>query len=226
MVQSGFVVHPVQRLISDEQISLFSAFAVSNISDAMGRTRGSSQLRPFHNGAPMAGRAITVRTVPGDNLMVHKAIDLAGPGDVIVVDAGGVGYSATIGELMTTYARTRGVAGFVIDGAVRDSAQLAKSDLPVYARGISPRGPSRVGPGEINVTVSVDGVVVHPGDLIVGDADGMIAIRAHDLDDVARGVRAIEEKERDLLAQMKQGLVDRSWVDEALERLGCDTTRV
>lgn len=226
MLQSGFAVHPVQRLVSDEQVSLFAGFAVSNISDAMGRTIGSTGLRAFHNGAPMAGRAITVRTVPGDNLMIHKAIDMASAGDVIVVDAGGLGYNATIGELMTTYARLRGVAGFVVDGAVRDTAELARSDLPVYARGVSPRGPTRLGPGEINVTVCVDGVVVHPGDLVLGDADGVIAIRPHEIDALAHEVRAIEDKERTLLSQMSRGEVDRAWVDETLNRLGCDMSRI
>lgn len=220
MTQPGFVVHPVRRLVTDEQISRFSSFAVSNISDAMSRTNGTTHLRAFHRGETVIGRALTVKTMPADNLMVHKAIDMAGPGDVIVVDAGGQLFNATIGELMSTYARSRGVAGFVIDGAIRDRSSLALSDFPVFARGVSHRGPSRQGPGEINVPVCVDAMVVMPGDLIVGDADGVLSIRPDQLEPLARLVQEIEDKERLLLAEIAAGSVDRAWVDEILHSKG------
>lgn len=220
MTQPGFAIHPTQKLISDEQIKRFSVFAVANISDAMNRTNGTCHLRPFHRGQTIIGRALTVKTAPGDNLMVHKAIDMAGPGDVIVVDAGGNVLNAIIGEIMATYAATRNVAGFVIDGAIRDSGSLSSADLPVFARGVSHRGPYKEGPGEINVPVSVDGMVVMPGDLIVGDADGVLAIRPDLVDRLGDAVQAIEDKEKTVLANLAQGKTDRRWVDEALRKKG------
>jgi regulator of RNase E activity RraA len=101
---------------------------------------------------------------------------MAQPGDIIVVDGGGALDAALIGDIMTSYAVSRQVGGFVIEGAVRDTEELAARDLPVYARGISPRGPTREGPGEINVAVSIDGTVVQPGDIVVGDADGLVFV--------------------------------------------------
>ncbi len=190
----------------------------------MGRTHNAAggALRPRHRGGKLCGPALTVRTAPGDNLLVHKAIDLALPGDVIVVDGGGALDAALIGDIMTRYAVTRSVAGFVIDGAVRDTEELAMRDLPVYARGISPRGPSREGPGEINVAVSIGGTVVHPGDIVVGDADGLVFVPAAEAYDVLVAVNALLEKERKLLDSIAQGKADRRWIDEALKARGCE----
>lgn len=220
MSQIGFSIHPTPRLISDEQIAAFSAFAVSNISDAMNRTSGTYQLRPFHRTGRVIGRAVTVKSAPGDNLMVHKAIQLAEAGDVIVVHTGGHMLNAVVGELMSAAAARKGLAGFVIDGAIRDSAVLAKNDFAVFARGISPRGPFREGPGEINVPISIDGMVTLPGDLIVGDHDGVLAIRPNDLLKLSALVKAIEEKESDLLRNIVSGSLDTTWIDETLRRKG------
>jgi regulator of RNase E activity RraA len=122
---------------------------------------------------------------------------------------------------MTSYAVTRNVGGFVIDGAVRDTEELAARDLPVYARGISPRGPTREGPGEINVAVSIGGTVVHPGDIVVGDADGLVFVPPEQADAVLAAVNALLGKERGLLDSIAQGKADRRWVDETLKAKGC-----
>lgn len=222
MTQLGFAIHPTPRLVSDAQITTFRDFAVANISDAMSRTNGTCHLRPFHRTGRVIGRALTVKTAPGDNLMVHKAIEMAQPGDVIMVDAGGYSLSAVVGELMSTTAASKGIAGFVIDGAIRDSDTLSKGDFAVFARGVAHRGPYKEGPGEINVPISVDGMVTMPGDLIVGDPDGVLAIRPDSLDTLAGLVMIIEEKEKTILKSIADGSVDKSWIDETLKRKGVD----
>jgi regulator of RNase E activity RraA len=152
--------------------------------------------------------------------MVHKAIDLALPGEVIVVDAGGDLTNSIIGEIMTTLAARKGVAGFVIDGAVRDTDHLAASPLPVFARGVSHRGPYKDGPGEINGLVSVGGMPVSPGDIIIGDCDGVLAIPRAAAAEVARLAHEQMARERATLAAIADGSVDRRWVDDALKAKG------
>jgi RraA family protein len=218
----GFAVYPTPRLVSDTQIETFRAFAVANISDAMNRTNGTSQLRPYHRTGRLIGRAVTVKTAPGDNLMVHKAMDMAQPGDVIVVDAGGYPLSAVVGELMSATAARKGIAGFVIDGAIRDSEVLSQGDFGVFARGVAHRGPFREGPGEVNVPISIDGMVTMPGDLIVADHDGVLAIRPNTLDTLATLVAEIEAKEKQVLQSIEDGTIDKRWIDETLRRKGVE----
>jgi regulator of RNase E activity RraA len=218
----GFAVYPTPRLVSDTQIATFSAFAVANISDAMNRTNGTSQLRPYHRTGRLIGRAVTVKTAPGDNLMVHKAMDMAEPGDVILVDAGAYLLSAVVGELMSATAARKGIAGFVIDGAIRDSEVLGKGDFGVFARGVAHRGPFREGPGEVNVPICIDGMVTMPGDLIVADHDGVLAIRPSVLDTLAVLVADIEAKEKQVLQSIEDGTIDKRWIDETLRRKGVD----
>ena len=167
-----------------------------------------------------------MRTRPGDNLMVHKAIDIASPRDVIVVDAGGELAQAIIGEIMTTLAMTRGVAGFVIDGAVRDSGAIAAEDFPVYAAGVTHRGPYKDGPGEINVPVSVGGMVVHPGDIIVGDEDGVVAVPLAEAEALLKVCAATRRREDATLSEIRAGSVDRTWVDALLKSRGQDIFRM
>ena len=219
----GFRVLPSPARAPKETIAALGKHAVSNLCDSMGRTHnaGGGALRPMHRGGTLCGPALTVRTAPGDNLLIHKAIDLAQPGDVIVVDGGGALDAALIGDIMTSYALTRGVAGFVIDGAVRDTKELAMRDLPVYARGISPRGPTREGPGEINVAVSIGGTVVHPGDIVVGDADGLVIVPPSQAQSILAAVTNLLAKEKSLLESIARGSVDRRWVDETLAAKGC-----
>ena len=219
----GFRILPSPARAPRETIAALAKHAVSNLCDSMGRARNAAggTLRPMHSGAGLCGPALTVRTAPGDNLLIHKAIDLAQPGDVIVVDGAGALDAALIGDIMTSYALTRGVAGFVIDGAVRDTEELAARDLPVYARGVSPRGPTREGPGEINVAISIGGTVVHPGDIVVGDADGLVFVAPAQAEAVLAAVNSLLAMERALLASIAQGKADRRWVDETLKAKGC-----
>lgn len=192
-----------------------------HLSDSMERLyAGGASLRPMHKGGALAGPAFTVRTAPGDNLLVHKALDMARAGDVIVVDAGGQLTNAIIGELMATHARVRGIAGLVIWGAIRDSAEIGASSFPVYAAGVTHRGPYRNGPGEINVPIVVGGMPVNPGDIIVGDADGLVAIPQEDAQRVLESAKAIRAKETQAMQRFLAGTADRSWVDKTLAEKG------
>jgi len=158
-------------------VAEFAKMVTPHLSDSMERLyAGGPRLRPMHREGKLAGPAFTVKTAAGDNLLVHKALDSARPGDVIVVDAGGFLDNAIIGELMMTRAKQRGVAGIVIWGAIRDSAEIGAGTYPVFAAGVTHRGPYKNGPGEINVPIMMGGTPVNPGDIIVGDADGLVAV--------------------------------------------------
>jgi RraA family protein len=202
-------------------VERFRRIPVANISDCMMRlTAGGARLRPMHSGVAMAGVAITVKTRPGDNLFVHKAIDLAGPGDVIVVDAGGDLTNAIIGELMSGYAASRRIAGIVIHGAIRDANTLRKGDFPVFAAGVTHRGPYKDGPGQINVPVAIDGMVVRPGDIVVGDGDGILCIPVEGAEAICAAAEDKHAQEEGTIADIAAGRLDTSWVDAALQRLG------
>jgi regulator of RNase E activity RraA len=217
----GFQINPRPQKIDPALLDALRGIPSPIVSDNMARMfAGGPALRPYHQGTPLLGVALTVRTRPGDNLMVHKAIDMAEPGEVIVVDAGGDLTNAIIGEIMTTLAQKRRVAGFVIDGAIRDSDAIAISNFPVFARGVTHRGPYKDGPGEINVTVVIGGQAVAPGDIIVGDADGVVAVPREAAAAVAKGARAQMEREAKTLASIADGSIDRSWVDETLRAKG------
>lgn len=186
-------------------IEAFRALPVANISDNLHRLPGAVGLRPFHDGTPMAGTALTVRTRAGDNKAIHRALDLLRPGDVIVVDGGGDISRALIGEIMAAVAKMRGAAGFVLDGAVRDVAALAKTDFPVFARAGNHLGPYKNGPGEINVAVTIGGMVVNPGDIVVGDADGVVAFPQPVAAALLEATRAQSAKEDAILRGIAAG---------------------
>lgn len=217
----GFRILPSPPRANAALLKRLAALPVSNVSDNMLRGHGTN-LEPFHRAGRMVGTAFTVRTRPGDNLMVHKAIDMAAPGDVILVDAGGALDNAIIGELMSSWAAKRGIAGIVIDGAIRDSEALSEGDFPVYAAGVSHRGPWKDGPGEINVAISIGGMIVKPGDLVAGDHDGLLAIAPEDAEGVIWAAEAQYRKEQATLASITAGNWDRKWVDEALRARGCE----
>src|SRR5688572_5456326 len=130
----GFRVLKRNRRVSPEMVARYRALPVANVSDNMFRmTGGGPRIRPMHGGGALAGPALTVKTRPGDNLMLHKAIDIAEPGDVIVVDGGGELTNSLLGDMMLTYAMKKGVAGFVINGAIRDADAFRQLNLPTWA---------------------------------------------------------------------------------------------
>ncbi len=205
-----------------ELVDRFRDMPVANIDDNMGRIAAvDTAIEPIGKGQ-LLGTAFTVRVPQGDNLMFHAAMDLAKPGDVIVIDAGGFTDRAIFGELMATYCKTRGIKGIVCDGAIRDRGGLAAlEDFPVYARSATPNGPYKNGPGEINVPVVIGGKVVHPGDIIVGDDDGVIVISPDDAEKIADATLEVEKKEAAIMDHiLNDGTYIRPWVDEKLKELG------
>lgn len=219
----GFCIHPRPPRPAKSLVSRFRGIVSAHLSDNMSRLAGADAgLRPWHKRGQLLGVALTVRIPAGDNLMVHKAIDIAQPGDVIVVDAGGATAQAIIGEIMSSMAAARGVVGMVIDGAIRDAGALAKGTFPVYARGATHRGPYKNGPGEIHCTVSIGGMIVYPNDIIIGDEDGLVAVRPDDAVALLAAARACCDKEEKILKSIRGGKpLDRSWVDKALRSRGC-----
>jgi regulator of RNase E activity RraA len=155
--------------------------------------------------------------------MVHAALNRAEPGDVLVVDGGGDLTNALVGELMLAYAEKIGLAGVVIDGAIRDSGAIRANRFPVNAAGVTHRGPYKDGPGEINVPVAIEGMVIEPGDLIIGDDDGFLCVPFDATGAIYDVAKAKHEAEMRTLASTKAGRLDpKTWVDEALKRLGCE----
>ncbi|SFB32318.1 RraA famliy [Rhizobium sp. NFR07] len=219
----GFRICKRERKVEAKWVEAFRALPVANVSDVMSRmTAGGAALRPYYTGGIMVGPAITVKARPGDNLMVHKALDIAEPGDIVVVDAGGDLSNAIIGELMVAHAIQRGLGGIVIYGAIRDSAELSAGSFPVFASGVTHRGPYKDGPGEVNVPISIAGMVINPGDLICGDADGLLSVGIDDVETVHGAATKKHEAETRQMASIKAGTNDRSWVDAALTKLGCE----
>lgn len=219
----GFRILNRSRAVSAEMVAKFAALPVANVSDSMFRvTAAGNRLRKMHRDGVLAGPALTVKARPGDNLMLHKAIDLAQPGDVIVCDAGGDVTNSLMGELMLAYAVKRGVAGFVLNGAIRDVDAFVQTNLPTYAAGVTHRGPYKDGPGEVNVAIAIDGMVIQPGDLILGDSDGVLCVPFEDANEVYAKTVAKQEAERKQMAAIEAGTNDRSWVDASLRRLGCE----
>ena len=170
----------------------------------------------------MAGPALTVKTRPGDNLMLHKTLDLSVAGDVIVCDAGGDLTTALIGEMMLSIAIRKKLGGVIINGAIRDAGFIRACALPVYAAGVTHRGPYKDGPGEINVPIAIDGMVIEPGDLIVGDDDGFVCVPFDHATEVLKATTAKHMAETKQLVEINAGKDDRAWVDATLQRLGCD----
>ncbi|WP_185805329.1 RraA family protein [Bacillus canaveralius] len=223
MPNIGFRVLPVLSRPDKELVKQFEKVVTPHISDNMSRlcAMGPS-LRPYHKSGKLVGTAVTVKTRPGDNLLVHKAIDMAEPGDVIVVDAGGETTNAIVGEIMLRLAQKKGINGFVINGAIRDTAAFKDDVFPVFAKGVTHRGPYKDGPGEINVSISIAGTIVKPGDIVVGDEDGVVVVPAEDASKILQLVRAQQIKEIKILDSIEDGTVDRSWVDAALREKGCE----
>lgn len=216
----GTKIHTQIPRPSRELVEKFRGIPVANLDDCMGRIAAvDAAIRPI-NSTPLLGCAFTIRVPQGDNLMFHKAMDMARPGDVIVIDAGGDTARAIFGELMITYCKVRKLAGVVVDGCIRDYDTLKNINFPVYARGITPNGPYKNGPGEINVPVSIGGKIIHPGDILVGDGDGLLSIRPEDAPALLSDVKKVMEKEKKIMEDiLGKGIYPRPWVDEKLAEL-------
>jgi regulator of RNase E activity RraA len=203
-------------------IAALGSFPTPNISDLTNRLYAMhTAIKPMTSTATIVGPALTVRCYPGDNLMVHKSLDVARPGDVVVIDTSASSMNAVLGDLISTKARHRGIAGFVVDGLIRDQPEIeALGDFPVFARGITPIGPLHRGPGEINHPISAGGIVVHPGDVIVGDTCGVVVIPRASVDEVLRRLQEQSAAEADYTDAVARGDFSNDWVDTILDAHG------
>jgi RraA family protein len=219
----GFrMIDEIER-VPAELVRELGAFPTPDISDQMNRLYAmNSSIRPFCDPQlRLVGPACTVKVFPGDNLMVHKSLDIARPGDVVVVDASSSTTNAVLGDTISMKARHRGIAGFVIDGLVRDVPAIRElGDFPVFARGITPIGPLHRGPGEINFPISVGGIVVNPGDLIVADECGVVLVPRDSVASVLESLRARSAANEKYMAKVADGEFSNAWVDGILERDG------
>jgi regulator of RNase E activity RraA len=210
--------NPSAPQVDETLIRALRELPLAALSDNMHRSIGTIGLQPYHKPGEktMAGTAVTARSRGGDNLTYLRALEFCRPGDVLLVDAGGDLANAVIGGILTFYAAKIGLAGVVVDGALRDVAEIRSRDFPVYARGVTHRGPYKDGPGEINVPIQVGGMVVNPGDIVVGDQDGLLAIPPEDAAELIIKARGVLEAEARTIQAMEEGRWDRSFID-ALE---------
>jgi RraA family protein len=192
-----------------------------NVGDCLGRTSAmEARIKSLAAGMKIVGPALTVRVPPTDNLMIHKALTLIQPGDVLVIEGGGNHSWALLGFLMVSTAQKLGVAGIVADGCVRDAQEIRKSGFPVFSAGLSPNGPFKEGPGEINYPISCGGQVVRPGDIIIADDDGVVVLKQELTQTVIAEVEKVIQKEGKRLKEIEAGMVIRPGIDEILAQKG------
>lgn len=186
-------------------LAAYARTSTSIISDCLDRLPGAP-LTPFHRiEGTMVGTALTVKVPCGDNRAIHQALEILSPGQVLVVDGGGDISRALMGDIMTAIAQKRGAAGIVVDGAIRDLATIGKGSFPVFARAAYHRGPYKNGPGDINVPVSIGGMIISPGDIAVGDHDGIVAFPAEQAEALLQRCLGTEQKEAEMMAQIASG---------------------
>ena len=216
-------INRCMRPIAREVIEGFRTIAVPTIGDALGRFGCMSYaIKPLSPSMRTVGCAVTVQTYRADNLLLHVALEMAQEGDVLVVDAGAIPDTGLWGGLMTRMALRKGIGGLIIDGGVRDSQELISLGFPVFARAVSPQGGFKASPGSVNVPVSCGGTAVHPGDLIVADADGVVVVASADAPDILVKAQAVQAKEAALIEKMDRGetLFSLLGLGESVNRLG------
>jgi RraA family protein len=189
-----------------ELLKRFAKLPTANVADAMDRLGAlDSRIKPVWPGATIVGPAFTVWTRAGDNKLLHEALRRAAPGDVLIVNGQGDESRALLGELMAERAKVNGIAGFVIDGAVRDADVIGEIEVPVFARAVTPAGPYKHGPGRLGCTIAVGGVAVAPGDIVLGDADGVVIVPQDEAEQVLVAAEAKFEDETARRADIKAG---------------------
>jgi 4-hydroxy-4-methyl-2-oxoglutarate aldolase len=215
------VIREIERVPADV-VAKAKEFQAAILADVAGR-RGTlhGRIRALDPSMKTAGPAFTVEVRPGDNLMIHAAIALAKPGDVLVVDGKGDQTCALMGTIMMNQCRAAGIAGVILDAAVRDSQEIRHMQYPVWSVGTNPNGPTKFVPGRINHPICVGGVAISPGDLIVADADGVVVVER---EKAAAMLPLAAKKEADekvrIEAIRKQGGVRPDWLDAALRAAG------
>ncbi len=208
--------------VDADLVKTASTYQASILADVAGR-RGtfSSRIAPLAPSMRIAGPALTVEVRPGDNLMIHAAMSLAKPGDVLIIDGKGDETCALMGEIMVSQCMALGIAGVVIYGSVRDTDAIRELGFPMFAVGANPNGPTKLIPGRVNWPVSVGGTVVNPGDLIVADADGVVVVETSKAASVVAQAAKKVADETARIAGIRSGKQLRpSWLDDALAKAG------
>ncbi|MET9504855.1 4-carboxy-4-hydroxy-2-oxoadipate aldolase/oxaloacetate decarboxylase [Streptomyces sp. NPDC006622] len=206
-------------------VAALAAFGVATVSEAMGRTGLLGPgIRPVQQGVRVAGTAVTVLSWPGDNLMIHAAVEQCGEGDVLVVTTTSPSTDGMFGELFATALRRRGVRGLVIDAGVRDTQELREMGFPAWSRAVSAQGTVKATGGSVNVPVAVDGQVIRPGDVILADDDGVVVVPRRRARATAEASKAREAKEAESRAAFLDGELglDRYGLRDTLKRLGVE----
>ena len=221
----GFRVFAKRNLPPKDIVEAYKELPAANVADCMNRLSAlNSEIRlmtkPFARS--MVGPALTVKARPGDNLMLHQALNMIEEGDVVVVSNAGDRSQALMGEIMAAYGKFKKVAGFVFDGPIRDVDALRSLGVPVYATGSTPGGPFKEGPGEINVPIACCNIHVNPGDIILGDTDGVIVIPRQDAAALLEAARKFSANDKAKFEAALAGAADRSWVKKSLESKGCE----
>jgi 4-hydroxy-4-methyl-2-oxoglutarate aldolase len=220
MPHPGFRVLPSPPRISAELLERYRGLASSNVADAMGRFGFMDPGMQSRSGFALCGLAVTVNCRPADNLMVHKALQVASPGDIVVVNTCGNTTSAVFGELMCHTASAAKLGGIVVDGAIRDVDGITRLGMPAFSRTVCPGSCDKDGPGEINVPISCGGTVVAPGDIVVGDADGIAVVPRAMAADVLDLVMQVMDREQKRIAEIGAGTIFKAEIDEALRAKG------
>jgi 4-hydroxy-4-methyl-2-oxoglutarate aldolase len=211
-------------LCSEELMAAFSSHATATVHEAMGR-RGalSMNIKPITQGVRVCGRALTVQCHTADNIMLIKAVSIAKKGDVVVADMGTAIQSGPFGEILATECISKGISGIILSCAVRDAEELRKMSLPIFSAGFSVRGTSKAALGTINHPISSEGTVIYPGDIILGDDDGVVAIPLKEAQDILKAANARVESENEVRRRLEKGesLFDIYGYQKVLDSLGC-----
>lgn len=216
----GFRVRTDVRRAPAELVARFRDQATSNVADAMGRFHFMDfGIRP-RSGLSLCGVAVTVDARPGDNLMVHKALEVAQPGDIVVVNTNGNTTSAIFGELMCRTAVGAKLGGIVVDGAIRDIEGITALGFPAFSRAVCAGGCDKDGPGEVNSPIACGNTVVIPGDIVIGDADGVVVVPREEAEDVLKLVHTLVERERARIAEIDRGVLFKDEINETLRKKG------
>lgn len=221
----GFRVFLKRNLPPQELIDAYKQLPAANVADCMGRISAlNSEIRLMNKtfSGSMVGPALTVKARPGDNLMLHKALNMAAEGDIIIVSNGGDRSQSLMGEVMAAYGKFKKVGGFVFDAPIRDVDALYDLGVPIYATGATPGGPFKEGPGEINVPIACGNIHINPGDIVLGDSDGVIIIPRQDAAALLEASKKFSANDKAKYLAACNGTADRAWVEKSLEAKGCE----
>jgi len=216
----GFRILPSPPRLDAALLRRFHGLATPNLADAMGRFNFMDAGIQSRTDLPLCGLAVPVNARPADNLMIRKAVQVAAPGDIVVVNTCGNTTSAVFGELMCNTAVAARLGGIVVDGAIRDVEGLTRLGFPAFSRAVCAGGCDKDGPGEINVPISCGGTVVMAGDIVVGDRDGVVVVPRANAEEVLSLVAALVQRETKRVAEIKAGGLFRAEIDESLRRHG------